>query len=56
MDDVLLDLVLARLERVPLRDEAAALLLAAREGDARLAALLTGAATPRAERWQPGTK
>ena len=42
MDEALLDVVLARLDRVPLDDVAASLLLAACEGDAVLAAELSG--------------
>lgn len=49
MDDVLLDLVLARLEQAPLKEEAAALLLAACEGEAFLAAQLSGSASAVAE-------
>jgi hypothetical protein len=40
VDDILLDLVLERLNAVPLADEAAGLLLAACEGDSRLVAQL----------------
>ncbi len=42
MDEALLNVVLARLDRVPLEDVAAALLLAVCEGDAALAAELSG--------------
>ena len=42
MDEALLDVVLARLDRVPLAEGAASLLLAACEGDAALAAELSG--------------
>ena len=42
MDDVLLDLVLERLDKTPLKEEAAALLLAACEGEASLVAQLSG--------------
>jgi len=42
MDNALLGVVLARLDRVPLAEEAAALLRAACQDDASLAALLTG--------------
>ena len=50
MDDVLLDLVLVRLDRAPLREEAASLLLAACEGEADLVAQLSGKAPAVAER------
>lgn len=46
MDDVLLDLVLARLDRFRLPGEAVSLLLAACEGDASLAARLSGHDAP----------
>jgi energy-coupling factor transporter ATP-binding protein EcfA2 len=42
VDDILLDLVLARLDDVPLADESASLLLAACDGDASLSAQLSG--------------
>ncbi len=42
MDEALLDVVLARLDRVPLEEEAASLLLAACEGDGALTAELSG--------------
>ena len=42
MDEALLDVVLARLDRVPLAEEAASLLLAACEGDDALTAELSG--------------
>ncbi len=42
MDEALLDVVLARLDRVPLEERAASLLLAACEGDTALAAELSG--------------
>lgn len=50
MDDVLLDLVLARLDKVPLAENATALLLAACDSDASLSAQLSGDACPAAER------
>jgi recombinational DNA repair ATPase RecF len=49
MDNALLGVVLARLDRMPLQEEAASLLLAACEDDASLAALLTGEARERSE-------
>src|SRR5258708_31906894 len=50
MDDALLDVVLARLDRVPLAEKEGALLLAACEGDASLAAQLSGEVREGAER------
>jgi recombinational DNA repair ATPase RecF len=49
MDDALLAIVLARLDRVPLAEEAASLLLAACEDDASLAASLSGEVRERSE-------
>lgn len=46
MNDGLLELILARLGRVPLAGDAADLLLAAAEGEAQLAAQLSGASAP----------
>jgi hypothetical protein len=42
VDEVLLDMVLARLDTIPLAEEAASLLLAACEGDASLTVQLSG--------------
>ena len=49
MDDALLGVVLARLDRVPLEEEAASLLLAACQDGASLAALLSGEVRERTE-------
>ena len=49
MDEALLDAVLARLDRVPLEERAASLLLAACEGDAALTAELSGEQRERPE-------
>jgi recombinational DNA repair ATPase RecF len=46
VNDTLLDLVLARLDEVPLQAEATSLLLAAFEGDDSLASVLTSTAAP----------
>lgn len=50
MDDVLLDLVLARLDEVPLAETATSLLLAACDSDASLSAQLSGGSPAVAER------
>ncbi len=49
MDDVLLGIVLGRLEEFPLPEQAADLLLAALEGDESLSAQLSGQAQPRSD-------
>ena len=50
MDDLLLDLVLARLDTVPLAATATSLLLAACDSDASLSAQLSGESLTAAER------
>jgi recombinational DNA repair ATPase RecF len=50
VDDVLLDLVLARLDKVPLAENATSLLLAACDSDASLSAQLSGESLTAAER------